>query len=344
MRKHKIIAVFFVLAIAGAVLVSCKKSRSTNDISTAEETQKTTDVNETTTTSGGTQTSDRIIHDTEEWREQELNGMGKYYYPEFELTYKEIDGVRHKCLIDEDGNYIILIGSEWVDKYAMSLFKIGTNENEAEVKWKYELGSSYGPSVMKCQLNDEGVDELILKGEITGGGDVCTFVYVFDTDNMREIAVGQNGDLRSEFDEILELPEGYSSGRVINVYVENSKMFAVISIDKINENAIQNDTEKYYSVLLEYDSETNRLKLHEEGKYISCEQYERLIIGDTEEFLEAYSTYAEYIEEKYADVIDENDPGIEEYRQRIKDCEDAYDRARAFGEYAGYLEMLALTH
>ena len=68
------------------------------------------------------------------------------------------------------------------------------------------------------------------------------------------------------------------------------------------------------------------------------------MVWDTEAFLDAYSTYAEHVEEKYADAIDWEDPKIEEYRQRIRDCADEYDRARAFGEYVGYLEMLALTH
>lgn len=362
MKKHKIITAFLILSVISTALLSgCRKSSSANDIPTAEETDNTTKTEETTKSDNiETYHKINITQDTEEWGEYVLNGLGKYAYPGFELTYREIDGVSHRCLIDEEGNYIIFIGSEYDDTYQVIgieeeriqkdyryLFKIGTKESEADLKWKYGGMSRGGPTVMKCQLNGEGAHELILKDESGGGGEEWAFIYVFDTDNMREITVGQDGDLRSELREAVELPEGYSCGRVVNVYVENGKMFAVISIDKINENAIQNDTEKYYSVQLEYDSEANRLKLQEEGRYISCEQYERLIVGDAEAFLEAYSAYAEYIEEKYADAIDENDPRIEEleeYRRRINECEDEYERARAFGAYADYLEMMALTN
>lgn len=362
MKKHKIITAFFALTLTVATLSGCRKSSSISDIPTAKETENVTKTEETIKSDDiETYREIDVKQDTEEWGEQLLGGLGKYLCPGFELTYKEIDGARHRCLMDERGNYIVFIGYEYDITYKVVgideeeiiqmdsryLFKIGTSEAETDLKWEYGGLNRSGPYVMRCQLNGEGTDELILKEEMKEGGEEYAFVYVFDTDNMREIAVGEDGDLKRELQEAIRtvrLPEGYTCGRAVNVYVEDGKMFAAISIDKINENAIQNETEKYYSVQLEYDSETNSLKLQKEGKYISCEQYERLMIWDTEAFLDAYSTYAEHIEEKYADAIDWDDPKIEEYRQRIRDCADEYDRARALGQYAGYLEMLALTH
>lgn len=356
MKRYRIFTKILILAAMGSVLAGCQKTQSSDNIFTSEETGAETDSTEGTTENAVIYNEVEVKPDTKEWSESNINGLGKYFYPDFELTYTEIDGERHRCLTDESGNYIIFIGSEYDADYKMnsdekellrlnisSIIRIGTKESESDIKWPYEVGNTSGPAVLKCQLNGEGAKEIILKGAVTGGGDEWTSVLIFDTDNMREIDIGQSGDLREELIEAVGLQEGYSCGRAVNFYTENDRMFAVISIDKINENAIQNDTEKYYSVQLHYNADTKRMDLQEEGTYISCDEYEKLIVGNDETLCSAWSEYGKYIEEKYAGQIDENDIKVKEYLRKIKDSSDGYECACVWRDYCRYLEFMALT-
>ncbi len=345
-HRYKSIAAFCIFIIISIVFCGCQRSTATSNIMAATKTDNGTQI----TGEGETQNEDSsesqpFDEETkeEEWTEQALNGMGKYYYPGFELTYREIDGVQRRCVVDEEGTYIIYCGIQWNGSYYENLYKIGTKESETDIKLNFELSGLTGTTIEKCQLTDKGAEELILKGGAIGDGEETSFVYVFDTDRMCEITVGQDGDLQKELQEAVELQEGYSCGRVVSVYVEDDKLFAAISIDKINDNAINNDTEQYYTVQLKYNPETDRLELQGDGAYVTCEQYERLVIEDTEAFLDAWSTYAGYIEEKYTDVINDNDTEIAKYLQNISDCKDDYELAYAWKEYAQYLERVSLT-